>query len=86
MATNIFDTRNIIRETPKIGNRFLLAPDRTQLDTIINGKVADSSSKATPAAKFKRLNSLNGGDEAVFKGKADGNPTDVLNLSLIENV
>jgi len=83
MATNIFDTRNIIRETPKIGNRFLLSPDRAQLDTIINGKAADSSSKATPAAKFKRLNSLNGGDEAVFKGKDGGNPTDVLNLSLI---
>ena len=38
MATNnIFDTRNIIKETPKTGNRFLLTADSTKLLTIIQG-------------------------------------------------
>lgn len=35
MANNIFDTRNIIKETPKTGNRFLLSPDSGTLHTIV---------------------------------------------------
>jgi hypothetical protein len=35
MSNNIFDTRNIIKETPKVGNRFLLTANPTRLNSII---------------------------------------------------
>lgn len=79
MATNIFDTRNIIKQTPKIGNRFLLTPDKTQLDSIIT------------KSKIKKLNYAIGGDDGVFGITGEkvnaknnfGRPADILNLSLL---
>ena len=76
-SNNIFDTRNIIKETPKMGNRFLLTVNNTQLEKIIFGSASDSVKKA----KVYRLSELSGGSEKVFKGNS--NPSDVLNLSLL---
>lgn len=72
MASNIFDTRNIIKQTPKMGNRFLLAADSTQLNDIINGKAAvtgqgaTSSKPAVPESKIRKLSRLTGGEDSVF--------------------
>lgn len=77
MANNIFDTRNIIKETPKVGNRFLLTADATTLgDIIIN-------SPLYRLLKIKNPNSF----KKVFFG--DGSAPDakgattVLDLSLL---
>jgi hypothetical protein len=92
MASNIFDTRNIIKQTPKIGNRFLLAADSTQLNNIINGRSASgtgtSAVSAIPESKIKKLSGLTGGDATVFgtadsQGSVGQSPYDVLNLSLL---
>jgi hypothetical protein len=92
MASNIFDTRNIIKQTPKIGNRFLLAADSTQLNNIINGRSASgtgtSAVSAIPESKIKKLSGLTGGDATVFgtadsQGPVGQSPYDVLNLSLL---
>jgi hypothetical protein len=37
-SNNIFDTRNILKETPKISNRFLLTAQSDQLSDIIFGR------------------------------------------------
>jgi hypothetical protein len=92
MASNIFDTRNIIKQTPKIGNRFLLAADSTQLNNIVGGRLASgegtSAVPAIPESKIKKLSRLTGGESSVF-GTPDTqsafgqSPYDVLNLSLL---
>ena len=84
MATNIFDTRNILKQTPKMGNRFLLTADKTQLDAIIN------------KSKLRKLSNFAGGTSSVFGNPNSsagttgtstatntGRPADVLNLSLL---
>jgi hypothetical protein len=75
-TTNIFDTRNIIKETPKTGNRFLLTPDPTDLKAI----VANSP-------LYKLLNKTSGDSmNMIFEGSKTGGLTgtrDVLNLSLL---
>jgi hypothetical protein len=79
MANNIFDTRNIIKETPKTGNRFLLTADTTQLkDIVINSPL------------FKLLQATSASNDSinrVFSGGAIhsevGKIVDVLNLSLL---
>jgi hypothetical protein len=88
-SRNIFDTRNVIRETPKMGNRFLLTPDSNQLEKIIFGAAGATSeggraaSEAVKKSKLFRINELSGGSESVFRGKSGGLATDVLNLSLL---
>ena len=72
--TNIFDTRHIIKQTPKMGNRFLLTADSTRLNDIVNGK----SESTQP--KFRQLNRFTGGNDDVVYSS---NPTQVLNLSLL---
>jgi hypothetical protein len=74
MSNNIFDTRNIIKETPKIGNRFLLTADATTLRSIVT---------ASPLYKLitKTSNSSLG---MIFQGNGgDSGYSDVLNLSLL---
>jgi hypothetical protein len=79
MANNIFDTRNIIKETPKVGNRFLLTADSTRLGTIVSG---------SPLFKLLQATSKDHINLAV-KGNANAIDTDgsaystVLNLSLL---
>jgi hypothetical protein len=90
MATNIFDTRHIIKQTPKMGNRFLLSADATQLNNIINGRAATTAADAAGASpaiaesKIKKLNRLSGGHDAVFGNSNSGQTSyDILNLSLL---
>ena len=86
-ANNIFDTRNILKETPKIGNRFLLTAQSDQLSDIIFGKEAETidgkTTPGTPKSKIYKLNTLAGNDDVAFRGTATGKPSDVLNLSLL---
>ena len=94
-ATNIFDTRHILRQTPKMGNRFLLTADPTQLNNIVNGSAtttlsADSNGKpittfSQPISKLKKMNQLAGGNDEVFGSLTEANKktVDVLNLSLL---
>ena len=79
-STNIFDTRHIIKQTPKLGNRFLLTADATQLNNIINGKNGDTSPSFEKQPKLRRLNKFTGGNDDIVYST---NPTQVLNLSLI---
>ena len=75
MSNNIFDTRNIIKETPKVGNRFLLTADPTTLKAIVENsplyKLLDKTSPNTVSNIFK------GG------GSTSNAISDVLNLSLL---
>ena len=75
MSNNIFDTRNIIKETPKVGNRFLLTADPTTLKAIVENsplyKLLDKTSPNTVS------NIFNGG------GSTSNAISDVLNLSLL---
>jgi hypothetical protein len=77
-ANNIFDTRNIIKETPKTGNRFLLTADSTKLLTIVQG-----------SPLYKLLCSTSGQDNAkmIFGGVTSTlsgtNIKSVLDLSLL---
>jgi hypothetical protein len=74
MSNNIFDTRNIIKETPKVGNRFLLTADSSTLKSIV---------MASPLYKLitKTSNSSLG---MIFQGGGgDSGYSDVLNLSLL---
>lgn len=75
MSNNIFDTRNIIKETPKVGNRFLLSADPTALTAIITN---------SPLYKLLEKTS-NSSMSKIFKGGSNstGAITDVLNLSLL---
>lgn len=90
-SNNIFDTRNIIKQTPKIGNRFLLEVNPTQLNDIVNGKTATAATPTTPAvaatpgSKLKRLNTYTGGDSSIYgtQGAAGKTSNDILNLSLL---
>jgi hypothetical protein len=79
MSNNIFDTRNIIKETPKVGNRFLLTASPTRLNEIILNsplyKLLCSTSTPTQVAQ-------------VFGGVMSGNMgetsmSQVLDLSLL---
>lgn len=78
-STNIFDTRHIIKQTPKLGNRFLLTADSTQLNNIINGKSGDTSPFFEKQPKLRKLNKFAGGNDDVIY---TNNPTQILNLSL----
>lgn len=80
MPTNIFDTRHIIKQTPKMGNRFVLTADKNQLDDIIK------------RSKLRKLSNFVDGDDTVFGttgstvgggGSNTGRPADILNLSLL---
>ena len=89
-ATNIFDTRHIIKQTPKMGNRFLLTADSTQLNAIVNGRTAAQATDTSPAqtavaeSKLRKLNRLAGGDNSVFGTTTAGQTSyDILNLSLL---
>ena len=75
MATNIFDTRNIIKETPKTGNRFLLTPDSTTIKTIVESSPLYVLLNKTSSTHIN----------AIFKGNSSvpSATTDVLNLSLL---
>jgi hypothetical protein len=99
MATNIFDTRHILRQTPKMGNRFLLTADPTQLNNIVNGSATatpgtnsngntttfSSDASQQPISKLKKMNQLAGGNDEVFGSLTAANKktVDVLNLSLL---
>ena len=81
MATNIFDTRNIIKETPKTGNRFLLTPDSTTMNQIITRsplyRLLSTTASTTDVNMIFRGNSADSGT-----GTTSG-VRDVLNLSLL---
>ena len=86
-SKNIFDTRNIIKETPKLGNRFLLTADPDQLEYIIFGRKAVTTG-VSPVAEIKkskifRLSELTETSEKVFRGTSGGKPSEVLDLSLL---
>jgi hypothetical protein len=92
MATNIFDTRHIINQTPKMGNRFLLTADGTRLGDIVNGSptstkngTATTYGVTQPISKMKKMNQLAGGNDEVFGSVTDANKktVDILNLSLL---
>lgn len=98
MAKNIFDIRHVMKQTPKMGNRFLLTTDSTQLNKIINGttttqSVTDQGVTTTsvsavtsqPISPMKAMNQLAGGNDAVFgeENIPGRTPTDILNLSLL---
>ena len=96
MATNIFDTRHIINQTPKMGNRFLLTADGTRLGDIVNGSPTSTTSTVNgtvtttlgvtqPISKMKKMNQLAGGNDEVFGSVKDANKktVDILNLSLL---
>jgi len=75
MANNIFDTRNIIKETPKTGNRFLLAPDPTTINTIVINSPLYKLLEKTSSSHIKTIFKGNGSDTTGI--------SDVLNLSLL---
>ena len=77
MANNIFDTRNIIKETPKVGNRFLLTADPTALGEIIINSPLYRLLKIKNSSTFKKVFF---GDGSA--GNANG-ATTVLDLSLL---
>jgi hypothetical protein len=75
MSNNIFDTRNIIKETPKVGNRFLLTVNATTLASIV---INSPLYKLLAKTSFNSLSTVfNGG------GATNNAISDVLNLSLL---
>ena len=85
MATsnNIFDTRNIIKETPKTGNRFLLSIDSTSLGKIITGSplynlLCATSTEAKIRQVFGGLMTATGNDSVTGTDLST-----VLDLSLL---
>ena len=79
MANNIFDTRNIIKETPKVGNRFLLTADTTQLKDIVTNSPLFKLLYVTSNTDDNLKKVFGGGDDYGTVGKI----ADVLNLSLL---
>ena len=87
-VTNIFDTRHIMNQAPKMGNRFLLTANTTKLNEIVNGGDAVGNpvtSYTKPISKTKALNQLAGGNDAVFgEENVTGRKTSqILDLSLL---
>ena len=79
-ANNIFDTRNIIKETPKTGNRFLLTCDPTALGQIIINSPLYKLLKAKNGTDYKKVFF---GDSTTTDNTVGANVTTVLNLSLL---
>jgi hypothetical protein len=90
MATNIFDTRHVMNQIPKMSNRFLLTADVTTIRDIVNGNNSFGTTAANtvvtqPISKLKKLNQLAGGNDSVFgeETKPGKSTATVLDLSLL---
>jgi hypothetical protein len=88
MATNIFDTRHVMNQIPKMSNRFLLTADVTTIRDIVNGSNSTGTAAGVvkqPISKLKKLNQLAGGNDSVFgeETKTGKSTATVLDLSLL---
>ena len=79
-ASNIFDTRNIIKETPKTGNRFLLTPNSTTLNSIV---INSPLYKLLNKTSTDHVNMIFRGDKTAAANGSGSGTADVLNLSLL---
>lgn len=90
MPTNIFDTRHIMNQVPKMSNRFLLTANVDTLGSIVNGSnntgtTASDTVVTQPISKLKKLNQIAGGNDSVFgeESVAGKKTSNILDLSLL---
>ena len=88
--TNIFDTRHVMNQVPKMSNRFLLTAEVNTLGNIVNGSNNTGTTAANtvvtqPISKLKKLNQLAGGNDSVFgeESVAGKKTSNILDLSLL---